>query len=83
MVRLRFAGVLLAGWVVMSAGAADWPQWRGLERNGISPETGCSTPGRDERIPGSSRNARGSDSEDSVSLEHEHDADLLHQEQEI
>jgi outer membrane protein assembly factor BamB len=40
MVRLRLAGVLLAGWLVMSASAADWPQWRGLERNGISPETG-------------------------------------------
>jgi outer membrane protein assembly factor BamB len=40
MVRLRLASVLLAGWLVMSASAADWPQWRGLERNGISPETG-------------------------------------------
>ena len=40
MVRLRLAGVLFAGWLVMSARAADWPQWRGLERNGISPETG-------------------------------------------
>jgi outer membrane protein assembly factor BamB len=40
MVRLRLAGVLFAGWLVMSASAADWPQWRGLERNGISPETG-------------------------------------------
>jgi outer membrane protein assembly factor BamB len=24
----------------MSSSATDWPQWRGLERNGISPETG-------------------------------------------
>jgi len=40
MVRLRLAGVLFAGWLVMSASATDWPQWRGLERNGISPETG-------------------------------------------
>jgi len=40
MVRLRLAGVLFAGWLVISASATDWPQWRGLERNGISPETG-------------------------------------------
>ena len=40
MVRLRLAVVVFAGWLVMSASAADWPQWRGLERNGISPETG-------------------------------------------
>ena len=40
MVRLRLAGALFAGWLVMSASATDWPQWRGLERNGISPETG-------------------------------------------
>ena len=40
MVRLRLSAVLFAGWLVMSASATDWPQWRGLERNGISPETG-------------------------------------------
>lgn len=40
MVGLRLSAVLIAGWLVMSASATDWPQWRGLERNGISPETG-------------------------------------------
>jgi len=40
MVRLRLAGVLFMYWLVMSASAADWPQWRGPERNGISPEIG-------------------------------------------
>src|SRR5712692_4239604 len=28
------------GWLVMSAAAADWPQWRGPQRDGISRETG-------------------------------------------
>ena len=28
------------GGFALAAGAADWPQWRGPERNGISPETG-------------------------------------------
>lgn len=40
MVGLRRSAVLFAGWLVISASATDWPQWRGLERNGISPETG-------------------------------------------
>jgi outer membrane protein assembly factor BamB len=35
----RWIGLLAAGcWV--SAGAADWPQWRGPNRDGISAETG-------------------------------------------
>jgi outer membrane protein assembly factor BamB len=40
MIRCRSAGVLLMGWLVMPAAAADWPQWRGPQRDGISPETG-------------------------------------------
>src|SRR5438105_432055 len=28
------------GALALQAGAADWPQWRGPQRNGISPETG-------------------------------------------
>lgn len=40
MLRFRSAGVLLMGWLVMSATAADWPQWRGPQRDGISRETG-------------------------------------------
>jgi outer membrane protein assembly factor BamB len=28
------------GWFAPDAGAADWPQWRGPQRNGISQETG-------------------------------------------
>ena len=40
MVGLRLSAALFAGWLVMSASATDWPQWRGLERNGISPESG-------------------------------------------
>jgi outer membrane protein assembly factor BamB len=35
--------ILLAvsvGFAVLAAGAADWPQWRGPQRNGISTETG-------------------------------------------
>jgi len=40
MARCRFAGPLLMGWLVLSVSAADWPQWRGLRRDGISLETG-------------------------------------------
>lgn len=32
--------VLLVALICSSVGAADWPQWRGPERNGISKETG-------------------------------------------
>ena len=40
MIRRRFAGMLLMGWLVMPVVAADWPQWRGPQRDGISRETG-------------------------------------------
>src|SRR5215470_17994207 len=40
MMRCRFTWVLLMSWLVMPVVAADWPQWRGPERNGISRETG-------------------------------------------
>jgi outer membrane protein assembly factor BamB len=40
MIRCRFAGVLLMSRLVMPAAAADWPQWRGPQRDGISRETG-------------------------------------------
>ncbi len=40
MIRRRFVGVLLIGWLVMPVAAADWPQWRGPQRDGISRETG-------------------------------------------
>jgi outer membrane protein assembly factor BamB len=39
MIRFKSASVLLMGWLVMSATAADWPQWRGPQRDGISRET--------------------------------------------
>ena len=42
MIRFKSAGVLLMGSLVMSvmsATAADWPQWRGPQRDGISRET--------------------------------------------
>lgn len=37
-----FAGLLIAAFVSLAgfASAADWPQWRGPDRNGISAETG-------------------------------------------
>ncbi len=39
--RLRFAFVLCLGFLFLASGAAaDWPQWRGPQRNGISNETG-------------------------------------------
>jgi outer membrane protein assembly factor BamB len=44
--RRRFIGVLIlliAPWLTP---AADWPQWRGLNRDGVWPETGL-----DERFP--------------------------------
>ena len=40
MTRCRFGAVLLIGWLVMPVAAADWPQWRGPQRDGISRETG-------------------------------------------
>ena len=40
MIRGRFAGVLLVACLVMPLAAADWPQWRGPQRDGISRETG-------------------------------------------
>jgi len=40
MIRRRFAGMLLMGLLVVPAAAADWPQWRGPQRDGISPEKG-------------------------------------------
>lgn len=36
----RFSPVLFATLFATLAGAADWPQWRGPQRNGISEETG-------------------------------------------
>src|ERR1017187_695165 len=40
MIRRVCASVLLMGWLVMAAAAADWPQWLGPNRDGISRETG-------------------------------------------
>ena len=40
MIRDRFSLLLLIGFLVISAMAADWPQWRGPQRDGISHETG-------------------------------------------
>ncbi len=37
-----FLGWLAFGALALSAGALDWPQWRGPQRNGISAETGWS-----------------------------------------
>jgi outer membrane protein assembly factor BamB len=39
MSRLLFT-VVVAGTLTVAATAADWPQWRGPDRNGISKETG-------------------------------------------
>ena len=36
--RFLFAAILFS--LTVSAKAADWPQWRGPDRSGISPETG-------------------------------------------
>ena len=40
MIRDKFFGVLLIAILAISARAADWPQWRGPQRDGISRETG-------------------------------------------
>ena len=39
--RLFFAAVVAGSFAVVAT-AADWPQWRGPERNGVSKETGWS-----------------------------------------
>lgn len=41
----RFVGFAVAGMAAASCMAADWPQWRGPDRNGISKETGWLAPG--------------------------------------
>src|SRR5215831_13607882 len=33
-------GIVFLGSSGLAASAADWPQWRGPQRNGVSPETG-------------------------------------------
>jgi outer membrane protein assembly factor BamB len=38
--RWLLLGVVGVGALVLTAGAADWPQWRGPQRTGISQETG-------------------------------------------
>jgi len=40
MIRFRFVAVVLMSFLAMPGEAADWPQWRGPDRNGISSETG-------------------------------------------
>src|SRR5215472_17401110 len=40
MIRYRLVAALLMGWLAMPVTAADWPQWRGPERDGLSRETG-------------------------------------------
>lgn len=40
MSRCFLVGPLLSALLSLSGAAADWPQWRGPERNGISKETG-------------------------------------------
>jgi outer membrane protein assembly factor BamB len=44
------AAASLAITATASAVPADWPQWRGPARNGISAETGWSSTGRDENV---------------------------------
>ena len=40
MIRHRFTMLFLLAFVALPLAAADWPQWRGPHRDGISPETG-------------------------------------------
>ncbi len=37
---LCFSAVFAAGFADVAASTSDWPQWRGPERNGVSPERG-------------------------------------------
>ena len=38
--RIAVAAVALAAFAALPAGAADWPEWRGPNRDGVSTETG-------------------------------------------
>jgi outer membrane protein assembly factor BamB len=40
MIRYRFTMLFLLAFVALPLASADWPQWRGPHRDGISPETG-------------------------------------------
>lgn len=49
---MKFSMLAVAGWILVAglAHGADWPQWRGLERNGTSPETGWFKEGATARV---------------------------------
>ena len=51
-IRLGVLAVLTLGATTLAAGAGgtDWPQWRGPDRTGVSPETGWSAVGRSESL---------------------------------
>src|SRR5687768_11549902 len=47
---MRFCGIVLLCFVSAAVFAADWPQWRGPNRNGISAETGWAPTSNPRRV---------------------------------